>query len=209
MHLLLTDRLSCPRCGPAFGLILLSDRTEERRVLEGTLGCPNCRDAFPVREGLADLRAPPRGALPAGRVGAPPAEPDLEGGQRLAALLGLAGGPGAVVLVGAPARHAGYWGAESELQVVAVDPDLRSWPETEGVSRVVASPGLPLFSATLRGACVDGTLGPPWIEEACRVVARGGRVVVVDAPEGTPGVLRTAGLSVLLDEAGTVVAARG
>ena len=30
MQLLLTDRLSCPRCGPGFGLILLADRLADR-----------------------------------------------------------------------------------------------------------------------------------------------------------------------------------
>ena len=60
MHLLLTDRLTCPRCGPEFGLVLLADRLEDRRVLEGALGCPNCRDRYPVRDGFGDLRPPPR-----------------------------------------------------------------------------------------------------------------------------------------------------
>ena len=57
MHLLLTDRLTCPRCGPSFGLILLADRMNDRRVVDGVLGCPNCRDGFPVRDGFGDLRA--------------------------------------------------------------------------------------------------------------------------------------------------------
>lgn len=51
MHLLLTDILSCPRCGPEFGLILLADRIEARRVLAGILGCANCRSKYPIREG--------------------------------------------------------------------------------------------------------------------------------------------------------------
>lgn len=207
MHLLLTDRLTCPRCGPTFGLILLADRMDERRVLEGTLGCPNCRDAFPVREGFADLRGPPRGPLPAGRAGEP-APLDVAEGERIAALLGVVRGPGVVALVGAPARSASYWGPEAELEVVAVDPDLRGWPEAAGVSRMVSAPGLPFYSSSLRGACVDGTLGRGWIEEAARAVAPLARVVVVDAPAGTADVLASAGLSLVLDEAGTVVAAR-
>ena len=38
MHILLTDLLFCPRCGPQHGLILLANRLEERRVLDGWLG---------------------------------------------------------------------------------------------------------------------------------------------------------------------------
>lgn len=63
MHLLVTDRLSCPRCGPTFGLILLADDLRDRRVLEGALGCANCRERYPVRGGFGDLRPPPRVAL--------------------------------------------------------------------------------------------------------------------------------------------------
>ena len=55
MHLALTDRMICPRCGPGFGLILLAHEVRDRRILEGDLGCPNCRDQYPVRKGFADL----------------------------------------------------------------------------------------------------------------------------------------------------------
>lgn len=52
MHILLTDILTCPRCGPEFGLILLADELRDRRVHEGTLGCANCRGRWPVRRGF-------------------------------------------------------------------------------------------------------------------------------------------------------------
>lgn len=66
MHILLTDILSCPRCGPEFGLILLADRIEARRVLAGTLGCANCRSKYAIRDGVADLRAAPSAGAEAG-----------------------------------------------------------------------------------------------------------------------------------------------
>lgn len=77
MQLLLTDRLTCPRCGPTFGLILLADRMSDRRVRDGRLGCPNCRDSFPIVDGFADLRAPPRGELGPGLAGEAPGPGDL------------------------------------------------------------------------------------------------------------------------------------
>lgn len=209
MHLLLTDRLTCPRCGPTFGLILLADRLESRRVLEGVLGCPNCRDGFPVVAGFGDLRAPPRGELGEGLAG-PPAEPSPEEADRLTALLGVVGGPGTVVLVGEPARVGGRVAeALDPVQVVGVDPDLARWPETAGMSRLAAAPGLPFFSSTIRAVALDGRLGDPWTSEAARVVVPKGRVVVVHAPEGTGALLEESGLRVLATEAGTVVAARG
>lgn len=208
MHLLLTDRLTCPRCGPTFGLILLADRMSDRRVDEGRLGCPNCRDSFPIHEGFADLRAPPRGEPATGLVGPPPPAGG-EDAERLAALLGVVGGPGTVALVGEPARHAAAVTAVAdEIQVVGVDPDLRGWPTEPRVSRIMAAPGLPFFSSTLRAVGVDGRLGASWLTEAARTVVPRGRVVVVHAPESAAGALESAGLSVLASEAETVVAAR-
>jgi uncharacterized protein YbaR (Trm112 family) len=209
MHLLLTDRLSCPRCGPAFGLILLADRVEERRVREGTLGCPNCRDGFPVRDGFGDLRAPPRGELPRGRAGSPGAG-DPAFAERIQALLGVLEGPGTLLMAGAPARLAAAL-AESipGVEVVALDADMAGWPDAPRVSRMVSRPGIPFFSRTLRGVAVDGGLGTRWLEEAARVVAPLSRVVVLDAPDDAGAILAGSGLRVLAAEPGTVVAARG
>lgn len=217
MHLLLTDRLTCPRCGPTFGLILLADRLEDRRVEEGTLGCPNCRDAFPVKDGFADLRAPPRGDLPEGRAGAGSSGEgaeqsfgDAELAQRIVALLGIRRGPGTVAMVGRPAVHAvSVAEAVEDLQVVAVDPETRHWPDRASVSRVVAAPGLPFFSQMLRGVVVDGALGRGLLFEAARVVAPKSRVVVTDAPDDAEEVLEEGDLEILAAESGTVVATRG
>jgi uncharacterized protein YbaR (Trm112 family) len=211
VHLLLTDRLTCPRCGPTFGLILLASRISERMVEEGRLGCPNCRDAFAISGGFADLREPPRGELPRGLAGAPPAAAEeRDEAERLVALIGITGGPGTVALVGEPARHAAALTASAqEIHVVGVDADLRSWPEGPRFSRIVASPGLPFYDATLRAVAIDGRLGGTWLAEAARVVVPRGRVVVVHAAADTERVLRDAGLTVLAAEAEMVVAARG
>lgn len=215
MHLLLTDRLSCPRCGPEFGLILLADRLENRRVFHGTLGCPNCRDAFPVRDGFGDLRAPPRRDEPEGLAGMPgpradgddPEDPEAE---KVIALLGVTQGPGTLALVGAPSRHARALAARvDEVHVLAIDPDQRNWPESDGVSRLMAAPGLPVYSLSLRGIAVDGRLGPDLLAEAARVVVPKGRVVVVHADAETAETLVEHGLEILAAEAETVVAARG
>jgi uncharacterized protein YbaR (Trm112 family) len=209
MHLLLTDRLTCPRCGPSFGLILLANRLEDRVVHEGRLGCPNCRDSFRIEDGFTDLREPPRGVLPEGLAGSPPMGESEEAG-RLVALLGIAGGPGTVALVGAPARYASALTASAdEIQVVGVDADLHAWPETHRISRIVASPGLPFFGSALRAVGVDGRLGAHWLAEAARCVVPRGRVVVIRATEGTEELLLAEGLSVLAAEAETVVATRG
>lgn len=207
MHLLLTDRLSCPRCGPDFGLILLADRMVDRRVREGTLGCPNCRDAYPVRDGFGDLRAPPRGTLPRGLAGSPTGARDEA--ERVIALLGVAQGPGTLVLLGEPARHAEALAkAVDGIHVVAIDPDLAGWPDVDGVSRMAVAPGIPLFSRSMRGVVLDGRLGDELLAEAARVVAPRGRVVVFRAGPDVDEWLRSSSLEILASEAGTVVAER-
>lgn len=227
MHLLLTDRLTCPRCGPELGLVLRADRMEGRLVLDGILGCANCRDSFPVVDGFADLRAPPRDPLGDGLAGPPPADATAGAGSgkdgggddeaataervsRLVALLGIVGGAGTLALVGEPARLA--WRvarALPELLVVAIDPDLRHWPESPDVSRLAADPGIPLFGSSLRAIALDGRLGGAWLAEAARVVQPRGRVVVMHASPGARAALEARGLTVLAAEAETVVAARG
>ncbi len=208
MHLLLTDRLTCSRCGPEFGLILRADRIEDRIVLDGILGCPNCRDSYPVRDGFGDLRAPPRTEVAEGRAGGP-GEVDPDESHRLAALLGVPEGPGTLALVGRTARHAnGLANIVAGVEIVAVDGDMGLWEEAPHVSRIVSFPGLPFYSRTLRAVAVDGALGLPWIQDAARVTARLGRVVVMDAPPGTEAALDEGGLAVIASEDGTIVAAR-
>lgn len=209
MQLLLTDRLTCPRCGPTFGLVLFAERMVDRRVRKGALGCPNCRDSFPVVDGVVDLRAPPRGPLGEGRAEGGAVDPDLNT-DRLVALLGIERGPGTVAMVGRPAHFAERLaGAVDDLHVVAVHGDAARWPDMGSVTRMVAAPGLPFFSRTLRGVVVDGGMGEAMLREAARVTAPMSRVVVTASPADAEGVLRDAGLTVLAADDGTVVAARG
>jgi hypothetical protein len=191
-------------------LILLADRMDDRRVVDGLLGCPNCRDGFPVRGGFGDLRAPPRGGdHPQGRAG-PPGVVDEAEAARIMALVGVAEGPGTVLLAGSPSRYSA-WLAEAipGVEVVGLDPDLVAWPESPRVSRIMARPGIPIFDRTLRGVAVDGALGARWIREAARVIAPLARVVVTDAPGDAAAALLGAGLKILAAEGRTVVAARG
>src|SRR5688500_18729002 len=95
MHILLTDLLTCPRCGPEFGLIVLSEGLEDRRVVEGRLGCANCRSSYPIRRGVADLRHARCAPM---QASANPRRADSERVMRIAALLGI-NRPGAPVLL--------------------------------------------------------------------------------------------------------------
>ena len=209
MHLLLTDRLTCPRCGPKFGLILLANRLKDRNVHDGLLGCSNCRDSFLIEEGFGDLRAPPRSGLPPGFAGQP-GDLLLEQGQQLLALLGVVGGTGTVALVGGPAGHGPLFAEHlGEAQVVGIDPDLRHWSAPTAFSRMCSAPGLPFFASSIRALAIDGRLGGDLLEEAARVVSPHGRVVISSATENTLPMLEETGLKILVAEAETVVAVLG
>jgi uncharacterized protein YbaR (Trm112 family) len=188
MHLLVTDRLACPRCGPEFGLILLSDVVRDRRVLEGHFGCANCRERYPVRGGFGDFRPPPASPLGEDPEGADPGPDDAEGGLRLAAMLGVAEGPGHLLLAGAPARQGERLAAMiGGIEVVALHPGLRGREEAAGVSRIHAGARLPFFSMTFRGTALGSAWARTHLEEALRVTAPGARLVVELPDPEVPG----------------------
>ena len=207
MHLLLTDVAVCPRCGPEFGLILLADRVDDRRVIEGRLGCANCREEYPVREGVLDLRYPPGEAVNGGAGGA---APDPERALRFAALLGVTGGGEWVLIFG------GGVGLASE--VAALVPDVRvismGGPESGGagtssISRVVADAAVPLRPRSLSGVALAGRQDASAVAEVARLLRPGGRLVVEPAPPEAAAEARSAGLEILLEDGGTLVAGAG
>lgn len=212
MHILLTDVLTCPRCGPEFGLILLADRMRDRRVVAGHLGCPNCRSHYPVRDRVVDLRTD--GPADAADADSAPSAPDVGGGDevavRLAALMGLAGASGTALVAGPGARHAAAVAAlVPELEVIALT-EAAEPPVAVGdaarVSPVRASgAGLP-FRGGLRGTTLTGAVDDARLREALRVLSPGARLVVDPAPAGTADGLRALGAEVLLDGDGAVVA---
>jgi uncharacterized protein YbaR (Trm112 family) len=207
VHLFLTDRLCCPRCGPEFGLILLAHDVRDRRVLEGDLGCPNCREKYPVREGFGDLRAPPRSPLPPSDTDIPEDELRSEKTLRLAASLGVTEGPGTLLIRGPAAQYAGELSRLiGEVEVVGMEAALSGHEEAGGVSRMVAHPTFPFYSGTFRGVLLSGGSTQRDLQEAARVVALQGRVVLLDGPSEGAQMMEALGLRVLLEEEEVLVA---
>ncbi len=214
MHLLLTDRATCPRCGPAFGLILLAERVVDRRILEGHLGCPNCREHYPVGRGFGDLRPPvnrgaradePSGTRDLGpdpETGPHPDEAvsrDVEGALRLAALLGVERGPGFLLVMGPSARLAGRLAAMVEgIEVVAVGPGLQALDEDPGVSRMAFGQGVPFYDGSFQGVALQGEWISPYLADALRVLRTGARIVLLDPSGEDRARLEEAGLEFLL-----------
>jgi len=207
MHLSLTDRIICPRCGPDFGLILLAQEVREHRVLEGDLGCSNCREQYPVRGGFGDLRPPPRTAIPPPVAALDTVSSDPEEIVRLGALTGVTEGPGTLLIKGPAARFAaGLAGLIDGVEVVGLDWNLIGEQESEGVSRLVTHSRIPFSSGSFRGIVLSGDVKDTDLDEAARVVGPSGRVVVLAASPGAGRRVKALGLKVLLQEEGVLVA---
>lgn len=206
MHLTLTDVLTCPRCGPENGLIALSERLEERRILEGRLGCPSCRRHYPIRGGLVDLRA----GVPAAREPATGIQAVVDA-ARIAALMGVAT-PGGYALIAGPmaSRADDIVLVMPQIELIVVNDDvgqLEGLPERKGVNRLLIDRDFPLRDASMRAVALSGWSVEELRPEAKRVLRAGARLVMDGRPPDTSQ-LAHEGLRVLAAEGETAVAVR-
>lgn len=213
MHILLTDILSCPQCGPEFGLILLADRIDERRVQAGALGCANCQRKYPIHEGLADLRVrEPDTAKPVQADASPPGADtptvDARDAFRWAAMMGVTEGPGFILMAGpAAAAASAVAGMIEGIEVVVAE----SEPYTEqaaGLSRIAIDTALPFYSGKLRAVTLSGGVARSLLAEGARAVGPLGRIVLDPAPPDAQERLQEHGLRVMARQGTTVVAGR-
>lgn len=213
MHILLTDRLTCPRCGPEWGLILLARDVRDRRILEGEFGCPSCEDRFPVREGFGDLRTPPRDDLSAGDaaldpIGGSGAGPDEEH-LKLGALLGVTSGPGMVLVLGQRAEYApALADLLEDVEIVAAHPGQVGERETPGVSRLAVGPTLPFRSHGFQGVLLADAPTPADLREGTRMAAPMGRVVAFRASQADRDLMEQLGFRIILWQEGVLVGER-
>jgi uncharacterized protein YbaR (Trm112 family) len=168
MFIELTDHLRCPADHDESFLVLLPGKMEGRSVRTGHLGCPVCGRTFQLVDGILDTGDQPGLRSPASAL-------DADG---LAALVGLHGPGGYLVLVGQPAA---LWEEIAELSpgvaLVAVNPGA-GVTDGQGISVLLGS-RLPLKSGSMRGVVLGRPYGEDrgWIGEAARVVLPGLRIV--------------------------------
>jgi uncharacterized protein YbaR (Trm112 family) len=222
VHITVTDLLTCPRCGPQHGLVLLADRVIDRRVIAGTLGCPNCHGRYPVRDGSAWLI--PDGAdsdveitgRPEHDVGT--ARSALESiatddmaphATRYAGLMGVTNGPAHVVVAGPAAGAARAIAAlVDDIEVIAVQADEDEAASGERVSSIRVRKTLPLCPGRLRGATLTGWAADALLESTAAALAPAARLVLEPAPPDSERRIADAGLHVLARQDDTVVAQR-
>jgi uncharacterized protein YbaR (Trm112 family) len=179
MFIELVDALRCPTPHEESWLVASADRMEARHIVEGTLGCPVCRAAFPIHDGVVDFRRGSAGALP------PATAPDPEQAMRLAALLDLSDSSGFAVLLGAWGAHAPLLRAEVETPLVLVDPPEGVQGEP-GISVLRCDGELPLAAGAARGVAIDGGSSER-VASAVRATRPKGRLVApasIARPDG-------------------------
>lgn len=191
MFIELTDMLRCPGAHEESYLVLVPDTMDGRRVVRGTLGCPECRNEYPIVDGVAEFGTP--AAVPVPPVPAYDAD-------ALTAFLDLQGRGGYVALCGTAARYAhGLAERVPGVHVTAVNAPGDVNPG-DAVSMLRCAGALPFKTRHLRAVvlgadCADA----PWVAEAVRVLLPGLRLVIesdtVDAP-GTADLARGAGILV-------------
>jgi uncharacterized protein YbaR (Trm112 family) len=205
MHILLTDLLTCPRCGPNFGLIVLAERLDDRRILEGRLGCSNCRESYPVAAGVADLRHPRSPELRA----ITPAPPDPERAFRAAALLGVRGANANVAILelqGTVAPEVA--GIVTDVHVLGMTPETPAGAHAAGIlSRIMTGQRIPVRDRSLQGIAILGLDPADLLPEVARILRPGARVVLDPAAPGAAESLRQMDFEVQLEQDGVVVAA--
>jgi len=200
----LTDLLTCPRCGPAHGLILLVQEVGDRRVQRGWLGCPDCRTDYPVTGGVADLRLHSQ----TGRQPRSPLEDD-ELALQIVALSGLADERG-YLLLDERLAHTAHAVAElaPALEVISVSPAADGSGGERGVSRVLSELRFPLVEYRLHAVAIAPGGDRELVAAAARRVAPGGRLLLFDAGDGDLEQVEASGLVILAAEGSTAVAER-
>jgi uncharacterized protein YbaR (Trm112 family) len=203
VHVALTDAVVCPKCGPQWGLILLADKTEQRRIQDGMFACANCRSRFPVKNGFCDLR------LESATAPSHAAAASSDEALRIAAALGVTQGPALLMIVGDGAVNAATVAAMIEaVEVVAVSDAMAEQPEQPGVSRFATDGTLPFRSGSMRGIALTGKPVAKLITGAARVVAPRGRVALMGGDDAGMELMTQSGLRIVAHDAIAIVAER-
>ncbi len=218
MLLDLSEALACPRCGPPQGLVVLVESMQGRRVSEGRLDCPRCEARYPLRDGILTLgaeasQAAPRPASatgPAAEAAPAPATAE-EDAVTAAALLGVRHGRGVLVTgpgFDAASRLSALTGG---CEVVALAPGAaaKRRPDDPVTPLVGARASrLPLLPRRVLGVVLVAA-DEAECREAARVLAPGGRLVILRPSGPWADSLADAGLEPLAADPRAIVVRRG
>ncbi|MDP1857736.1 MAG: hypothetical protein Q8K82_03650 [Gemmatimonadaceae bacterium] len=206
MFIELVDSLRCPRVHEDTWLVASVTCFDGRFIVEGSLGCPVCRQQYPVQRGVVDFTdhagesRGARGSAPHSDPGcARPADLGADAGaapraqplspplddlvMRAAALLGLDDAGGVVLLGGRCGELAAALEALSPARALLLNPGP-GVPLGAGFSAIRTDGAVPLAVGSVRGALVDETSSRrEMLDGIVRALRPSGRLV---APAATP-----------------------
>jgi uncharacterized protein YbaR (Trm112 family) len=182
MFIELVDFLRCLSPHEDTWLVAAVMRMDGRHIVEGTLGCPVCRRAYPIANGVAWFtdREPGGADLERLTTAGPAVDEQI---TRAAALLGLTEPGGLIVLGGSWARFADAAAELGAAHVVVLNAQA-SESSPQEVSALVVETKLPFSSGSLRAAALGSELAAPRLLTAAAQALRSrGRLV---APAHAP-----------------------
>jgi uncharacterized protein YbaR (Trm112 family) len=184
----LLDFLRCPNPHEESWLVLAAQRTDNRSIIQGVLGCPVCQAEFPILGGTVHFHERPTAPRPAG-------VPDEQQALRLAATLDLTSPSGYVVLLGSLGDHAAILHAITDVELIVVNPSegIEMGRGLSGLSIGPTWASLPLASASARAIALDDDVTAEQLSSAATAVNAGGRIlapVSLTVPEGVSELAR-------------------
>ena len=167
MFLPLVDVLRCPVAHEETWMVASIDRAEDRDIITGALGCPQCLAEYPIRDGIVHFAADVR--LAEYRA------PDESGAMRLAAALDLTDARMTAVLHGGWASHAPLIRGFSPAQLLLVNAPA-GVATGDGISLVRAL-SAPLASASVNAAAFDADASEEMIRSLIVSLRPNGRLL--------------------------------
>jgi len=146
----LVDILRCVNAHEETWLVASIERSENRFIVDGTLGCPICLAEYPIRDGIVFFADRART-----KSNATPSEPEA---VRLAAALNLTEPRMTAVLHGKWGMHAHILRGIAPAQLILLNPPL-GLASGDGVS-VIVSDAVPFAQRSVDAAAFDGSLSP-------------------------------------------------
>jgi hypothetical protein len=194
MFIEIAELIRCPKAHEENFCVITPDHIEDRRIIDGVVGCPVCKAEYPIHQSVVDFGG-------VSTVRDHDSAPNMNvGAAMVQALLDLSSPGGCVALVGSAARVAGALARQLE-GVHYIGINVPGGVEASRDVSLLHTPGIiPLRSASMRGVVLGADYADGlWIQEAERILLRGRRLVAfgdIEGPEGTIELAREGGIFV-------------
>ena len=188
MFIPLVDSLRCIAGHEETWLVASIERSEDRDIRQGFLGCPICLAEYPIRDGIAYF-----GVDPAEPATAPmPARVDEADAVRLGAALDLTDPRMVALLFGPWGAYAPIVRGFSPAHLLLVNPPA-GIASGDGVSIVRTDSVAPVARGSMDGVALDSGASPQMLESLAGSLRAGGRLagpVALPLPEAAAELAR-------------------